>query len=135
MLEFRNFVYEANVAAVPGTAMQANAQANAAVAGSGTTSSAQPVPGQPIKPVQPNQPNQPAMAAQQVTSIANAVKDLKTINPAIDVNQAVSALTTDKITPQNTKALDAIGTALAPALADKGAATQIKSLAQRLQQR
>jgi hypothetical protein len=162
MLEFRRFIRKENIVSTSGTdAMQANAQATGATVGAtpspatgmnpapkpapGVNTSATPSPatgmnpapkpGQTITPTAAGQPNQPALAAQQVNSISNAVRGLKSINPAIDVTQAVNALTTDKITPQNTKALDALGTAIAPALADKTAAAQIKSLAQRLQQR
>jgi hypothetical protein len=162
MLEFRRFIRKENIVSTAGNdTLQANVQATGDTVGltpspatgmnpavkpapgvntSATPSPAMgmnpaPAPGQTIKPVAPGQANQSALAAQQVNSITNAVRDLKTINPAIDVTQAVNALTTDKVTPQNTKALDAVGTAIAPALADKSAAAQIKSLAQRLQQR
>jgi hypothetical protein len=159
MLEFRRFIRKENI--VSTDSLQANTQPTGTTVGAtpspatgmnpapkpapGVNTSATPSPatgmnpapkpGQTIKPVAAGQPNQPAMAAQQVNNITTAVRDLKSINPAIDVTQAVNALTTGKVTPQTTKAMGAVGTALAPALADKGAAAQIKNLAQRLQQR
>ncbi len=140
MSEFLSFL-EANAAPVANatvTGTQANAQATA------DTLKNLNQPNQPQqtsqttpKPVQPNQPVQPALAAQQVQDIKKAVGDIKTAstNPNLNVDQAVDALTTNKVTAQNTKALDALGSALAPALADKSAAGQIKGLIQRLQAR
>lgn len=136
MSEFLSFM-EANTtpmanATVTGT--QANAQATANT----LKSLNQPQQTtQTTKPNQPVQPNQPGLAAQQVQDIKKAVGDIKTAstNPNLNVDQAVDALTTNKVTAQNTKALDALGSALAPALADKSAAGQIKSLIQRLQAR
>jgi hypothetical protein len=143
MSEFLSFL-EAN--ATPTTGTVAGTQANSAATADtlkqlnqpnqpGTTAPTAQSTTPTAKPAQTSQPNQPALATQQVQDIKKAVTDIKTAsaNPNIDVNQAVTALTTNKVTPQNTKALDALGASMAPALADKSAAGQIKSLIQRLQ--
>ena len=133
MSQYQSFVSEDQpLNAVVGTP-QANTAANTAP----TTTNTQPA--QPVKPVQPGQPApfDPMKAAQDKKDLSATLNQFKSMNPSLNVTQAADAITKDpkKLTPTDAKSLDAVASAIAPALTDKAASGQIKSLVQRLQTR
>lgn len=140
MTEYRYFVKEVTTGNVaPGNPTSPVASINPA--GTGTQQAQQP--GQPQQAQQPQQPGQPQQAQQAPTpqevqkakqDITSNVTQLKAANPNIDPNKIATALTKDPKTMSSVdkEAIGQLGAAVAPALKDKAAMGNLKSVIQKV---